>query len=164
VKIKTQCLHFWQNEKEEPSSSRRSGRISQMLTLAALIMTAYATDVFCQQHSDANNLFTAAGFAVRYADTPEKMAHLRRLPADKLVTRMRNGKMYYIYADPNICQCAYVGTPRAYQAYQAGAFGGIGGGGVNVEQNIEEAEGDDMSSVPGAPSFNDYVFGGIQDD
>jgi hypothetical protein len=32
-----------------------------------------------------NNLFTAAGFTVKYATTPEKRASLRSLPPDKLV-------------------------------------------------------------------------------
>jgi hypothetical protein len=33
-----------------------------------------------------DNLFTQAGFIVKYATTPEKEATLRRLPPDKLVT------------------------------------------------------------------------------
>src|SRR5262245_43206399 len=39
-----------------------------------------------------DNLFTQAGFVVKYATTPEKSAILRSLPPDKLVTRRRDGK------------------------------------------------------------------------
>jgi hypothetical protein len=79
-----------------------------------------------------NNLFTQAGFIVKYAMTPEKMALLRRLPQDKLVTRRKDGKLYYVYADANRCSCAYVGTPEAYAAYQNWATVGPGGDGGSL--------------------------------
>jgi hypothetical protein len=60
-----------------------------------------------------DNLFTQAGFVVKYATTPEKSALLRSLPKDKLVTRRKDGKLYYVYADAARCNCAYVGTPEA---------------------------------------------------
>jgi hypothetical protein len=119
------------------------------------------------QQPTPNNMFTAAGFVVQYADTPAKQAHLRRLPPDKLVTRTRGGKVYYVYADPTICRCAYVGTPAAYQAFQNGPdapqFGG-GGGDSRGQQMIDEMSVEDSPSEPGAPSFDDYVFGGMRDD
>ena len=65
-----------------------------------------------------NNLFTAAGFIVKYATTPEKRAMLRSLPPDKLVKRTKDGITYYVYADAARCNCAYVGTVQAYAAYQ----------------------------------------------
>jgi len=74
-----------------------------------------------------DNLFTQAGFVVKYATTPEKAALLRSLPPDKLVTRTKDGKLYYVYADAAGCNCAYVGTPEAYARYQNGA--NLGGNG-----------------------------------
>jgi len=75
-----------------------------------------------------NNLFTAAGFTVKYATTPKKRAILRSLPPDKLIKRTKDGKLYYVYADAAGCNCAYIGTPAAYAAYQNGptppSFGG----------------------------------------
>jgi hypothetical protein len=65
-----------------------------------------------------DNLFTQAGFVVKYATTAEKAALLRSLPPDKLVTRRKDGKLYYVYADAERCNCAYVGTPEAYSKYQ----------------------------------------------
>ena len=117
-----------------------------------------------QQHTAANNLFTAAGFVVRYADTPQKLAHLRRLPADKMVARSRNGKTYYVYADPIICECAYVGTPEAYRAFQSGVGSTGGTGESRFDAAVEEAQDQDSASVIGDESFNDYVFGGMRYD
>jgi hypothetical protein len=110
-----------------------------------------------------NNLFTASGFTVRYADTPEKRALLDRLPADKLVVRKRGGKTYYIYADPTMCRCAYVGSPEAYRAFQSGGMSQTSDG-SSGNQLVDEFAEADMPTQPGAPSFDDYVFGGMRDD
>jgi hypothetical protein len=134
------------------------------------ISTAFIASGLCfgpghTQHQPPNNLFTAAGFVVRHADTPEKMEHLKRFPSDKLVVRMRNGKQYYVYADPTICRCAYVGTAEAYRAFQTGAVasGSSGRSGESIQQEVSEFT-DDLSAAPGARSFDDYVFGGFRDD
>jgi hypothetical protein len=92
-----------------------------------------------------NNLFTQAGFVVKYATTPEKSALLRSFPPDKLVTRKKDGKLYYVYADAARCNCAYVGTPEAYAAYRNWANIGPGGDGGSL--NAMEA----IDSDVGAP-------------
>ncbi len=141
-----------------------------MLKIVAVTMIAAAThagSVSAQQGAAANNLFTASGFVVQYANTPEKLAHLKRLPPDKLVVRSRGGKKYYVYADPNMCQCAYVGSAEAYRNFQNGAGGfrsSQGSGESRFEQGVDEFNDDYMPSVAGAPSFDDYVFGGMRDD
>ena len=111
-----------------------------------------------------NNLFTASGFSVRYADTPEKRAHLARLPPDKLVTRQRNGKTYYLYADPRICQCVYVGTPEAYRAFQNSTDTSLSGLGGGRDRPVLNAPEEELLTDPGTPSFDNYVFGGFGDD
>jgi hypothetical protein len=67
----------------------------------------------CADHR-ANNMLTAAGFVAKYPDTPEKREIFNSLPPNRLVKRGRNGKIYYVYADPGGCGCAYVGSPNAY--------------------------------------------------
>ncbi len=84
-----------------------------------------------------NNLFTAAGFMVKYATTPEKRALLNSLPPDKLVKRTKDGIVYYVYADAAGCNCAYVGTAKAYAAYQNGPFDPGAGGSTNALQAID---------------------------
>jgi hypothetical protein len=63
-------------------------------------------------------LLAAAGFKMLLADTPEKVAHLETLTPHKLVPHVQDGQTVYIYADPDVCSCAYVGDELAYQRYQ----------------------------------------------
>jgi hypothetical protein len=62
-------------------------------------------------------LLAGAGFQKKVADTPEKLAHLGTLtPARRLVAHRRDGgQLYYVYADPAMCKCLYVGTPAQNQ-------------------------------------------------
>jgi len=59
-----------------------------------------------------------AGFIMRRADTPEHMAQLRRLPPRQFATRMGKTGRYFIWADPDTCRCAFVGTEKAMQAFR----------------------------------------------
>jgi hypothetical protein len=59
------------------------------------------------------------GFVMRAANTPAQMARLRLLPARKFVVRSKNGSRYYLYADPDYCQCVFVGNELAMKNYQA---------------------------------------------
>lgn len=63
-------------------------------------------------------LLTAAGFQAEPAATAEELAHLRTLEARVFVKEMRNGEARYVYADPDVCRCLYVGSERQYQHYQ----------------------------------------------
>jgi hypothetical protein len=92
-----------------------------------------------------NNLFTQAGFTVKYATTPEKSRVLRSLPPDKLVTRMKDGKLYYVYADAAGCNCAYVGTPEAYAAYRNWVNIGPGGDGGSLNA-MEAVDSDNVGT------------------
>src|SRR5262245_6045767 len=136
----------------------RSPRAPQQLTLEKQIMPIRRAIIgaaplvlglsfaFAQQTIVIpDNLFTQAGFVVKYATTPEKSAILRSLPPDKLVTRRRDGKLYYVYADAARCNCAYVGTPEAYAAYRNWANIGPGGDGGSL--NAMDA----VDSYVGAP-------------
>ncbi len=68
-------------------------------------------------------LLAAAGFQMRLADTPERLAHLKTLTQRKLVPHERDGHIYYVYADATSCKCLYVGTEKAYQRFQNLAIG-----------------------------------------
>jgi hypothetical protein len=60
----------------------------------------------------------AAGFIVRPANTPERQAMLKRLPPHQFVQRVNGGVVHFIYADPLVCGCLYVGTQKAYNQYK----------------------------------------------
>jgi hypothetical protein len=78
--------------------------------------------------TDTEQLLAAAGFIMKPADTPEKLAHLNTLTQLKVVPHDRNGKVYYVYADAADCQCLYAGNQEAYQRYEN----------LTVKQNIAE--------------------------
>ena len=63
------------------------------------------------------NLLSAAGFRTIVANTPQRQQHLKTLPPNKVILVQRNGKNYYVYADPAHYQI-YVGNPAQYQQYQ----------------------------------------------
>jgi len=68
------------------------------------------------------NMLAAAGFTLLPASTPQRQASLASLPPHKFVHRTRNGKVVYIYADPTICDCLYVGDQAAYGRYRQNVF------------------------------------------
>jgi len=70
-----------------------------------------------QQVKDTEQLLVAAGFKMKLADTPAKMAHLKTLTQQKIVPHQKDGVIYYIYADATICQCFYWGQDQAYQNF-----------------------------------------------
>jgi hypothetical protein len=58
----------------------------------------------------------AAGFQARPADTPDKRSDLAKRPAHELVSQPEGDQFVYTYADPDYCQCLYVGGPRQFSA------------------------------------------------
>jgi hypothetical protein len=67
---------------------------------------------------EMEKLLTASGFKMAVADTPEKLAQLKKLPQRKVVPHDEGDKIFYIYADVANCNCAYAGDEKAYQKYQ----------------------------------------------
>jgi hypothetical protein len=57
------------------------------------------------------------GFVMRPANAPEQLERLRLLPPRKFIARTKNGTRYYIYADPDYCQCVFLGNEQAMRNY-----------------------------------------------
>jgi len=76
-----------------------------------------ALTVGCANTQHTENLLSAAGFRTVIANTPQRQEQLKALPPNKVTLVQRNGKNYYVYADPANYQ-VYVGTPSEYQKYQ----------------------------------------------
>ncbi|MDC7784401.1 hypothetical protein PQJ75_15700 [Rhodoplanes sp. TEM] len=128
-------------------------RLAATLSGVALLAAATATTVAAERQRPSN-LFTASGFTVRFADTPERAAQLRALPPERLAVRRKAGRTYYVYADPKGCNCAYVGTPEAYATYRNGGPGAPaidGGPPPDYVQEMERSIDDDGSVLePGS--------------
>ena len=76
-----------------------------------------ALTVSCANTQHTENLLSAAGFRTVLANTPQRQEQLKALPPDRVTLVQRNGKNYYVYADPANYQ-VFVGTPSQYQKYQ----------------------------------------------
>ncbi|MEJ0077930.1 MAG: hypothetical protein WDO17_21335 [Alphaproteobacteria bacterium] len=59
-----------------------------------------------------------AGFTMRSVDTPKQMERAKLLPHRQIISRTKDGKLYYLYADVAYCKCVLVGSPQALQAYR----------------------------------------------
>ncbi len=74
------------------------------------------------QVGQKEDLLAAAGFQVRPADSPHRIAAMRTLPANRFVTRIRDGRLVYLYADPLDCNCLYLGNQQNWDAYKQEVF------------------------------------------
>jgi hypothetical protein len=86
------------------------------IVLPLLGLAACATQQELVKQKEDN--LSAAGFMVRPANTPERQAMLNRLPPDQFVRRVRGDDVTYVYADPKVCGCLYIGTQQAYNTYK----------------------------------------------
>ena len=91
---------------------------SLVLLTAALLALAGCATIRRQQATDTEQLLAAAGFQMRLADTPERLAHLDTIPPLKLVPRDTDGNIVYTFSDPQGCHCLYVGGPKEYSKYR----------------------------------------------
>jgi len=68
--------------------------------------------------SEKEDILETAGFVPKKAKTAARMASLKSLPPHQFVARTINGRPSYLYADPVVCGCVYVGDQRAYDQYR----------------------------------------------
>jgi hypothetical protein len=68
--------------------------------------------------SEKEDMLETAGFVPKKAKTAARMASLKSLPPHQFVARTINGRPSYLYADPVVCGCVYVGDQRAYDQYR----------------------------------------------
>ena len=94
--------------------------MTKLTTLCALTGLLAVAGCASQQQlvGQKEDLLAAAGFQIRVADNPQRLAAMRRLPPNKFVTRIVNGQPVYLYADPLVCQCVYFGTQQNWAAYR----------------------------------------------
>jgi hypothetical protein len=71
-----------------------------------------------QKVSQREDNLAAAGFVVRPANTPARRAMLAKLPPDRFVQRVKGDNVHYVYADPLVCGCLYVGSQQAYSQFK----------------------------------------------
>ena len=93
--------------------------IRSVIVLAAVVVALSGCATIRRHEAlDTEQVLSAAGFHMQLGDTPEKLTSLQALPTRRLVPNERDGRLYYVYADPEVCRCLYVGTEPQYQEYQ----------------------------------------------
>ncbi|MBS0580073.1 MAG: hypothetical protein JSR36_12530 [Proteobacteria bacterium] len=97
----------------------KSSPLARALSAGAL--SVYALLAACQTNppdvAGYEDKLAAAGFVKRIANTPERQSMLRRLPIGQFVIRQSGSTLHYVYADPLVCGCLYLGTEQAFQQY-----------------------------------------------
>jgi hypothetical protein len=58
------------------------------------------------------------GFVMRAAAAQQFDRVRSLLPAHRFVARTVNGRRYFIYSDPDLCKCIFLGDEIAMQSYQ----------------------------------------------
>ena len=107
-----------------------------------------------------------AGFKMKEARSEKQMMRLKSIPARKFVRRTRNGMAYYIYADPDYCKCAYIGTQKAMDDYRVASAPVTGLPGYNPQADLTRPSGDnverdmitDMGEDGDMPGDDDDIF------
>jgi hypothetical protein len=99
------------------STAQRNFRFAAVIALVLGVGALCACET--QRVTNREDNLAAAGFILHLADTPEKQAMLKRLPPHRFVQRWKGDVVHYVYADPLVCSCLYVGTQAAYNQYKS---------------------------------------------
>ncbi|MDT7952581.1 MAG: hypothetical protein RQ966_13845 [Acetobacteraceae bacterium] len=91
-------------------------RFTVMLAVPALLLAGCASPQ--EQVASQENLLSASGFEPRPANTPERVAMLRKLPPNRFSMRPHGNTFTYIYPDPINCGCVYFGDQSDYARYR----------------------------------------------
>jgi len=93
--------------------------LSSLALVAVVGLAVSGCTYFRKEEADhTESTLAAAGFQMKPADTPKREAALAQFPVRKMVTRVRDGKLTYFYADPDFCKCLYFGNQEQYGRYK----------------------------------------------
>ena len=139
--------------------SPRSARATARIASIALPVQLYSVACGYAQQS-TGQLLISSGFNPIAATTPAMVDRLMSIPPNQFQLRQKDGRPYYVYADPSGCTCAYVGSVAAMNKYRA-SYGALpsdalpSDGSANLEQEMMNSmENDDAGA-----QFNKDVFG-----
>ncbi|WP_334176479.1 hypothetical protein [Pseudoxanthobacter sp.] len=93
-----------------------------LTTLAAVVMAGSALAACQSTISNKEDLLSAAGFTPKVASSPAQIKQMATLPPHKFTQLSKNGKTFYVYPDPTVCKCLYVGNQQSFESYQQMAF------------------------------------------
>ena len=88
---------------------------ARLVTLLAFAL--FGTSAVAQEASDMD--LEDTGFVMRPAQTPQQLERLKLLPPHIFIARTKNGQRYFLYVDPDLCKCVFVGNALAMANYQS---------------------------------------------
>jgi hypothetical protein len=89
-----------------------------LLGLGTLVANQMQQTVIIRHESH----LSIAGFVEFRADTPDLQTKLDLLPHYQVLQRVNEETIRYVYADPDVCDCFYVGSQQAYDVYRKQRF------------------------------------------
>jgi hypothetical protein len=110
--------------------SETSWRWPWVVGMGLAVALAGCATIERDETKQKEQLLAAAGFQMRTADTPAKLADLQRLQQHKLVRHDRDGEATYVYADATDCKCLYTGDQQNYDELQK----------LRVKEDVAEQE------------------------
>src|SRR5471032_2421771 len=84
-----------------------------VLSFALTLLTGCQSTQVLQEEDN----LSAAGFTVLIADTAQRQDMMNRLPPNQFVQRVSGDTVHYVYADPTVCGCLYIGTQQAFDQH-----------------------------------------------
>ena len=120
-------------------------RIGTTLAALGLCVAVAACQNPQQKVAGKEDQMTAAGFKFVPANTPQRQANFKLLPPHKFSRQIRDGRLFYVYPDPTVCVCLYVGDQKAYATYRQNVF----------QQNLA----DEQAMTAETMAMNDWDWG-----
>lgn len=94
--------------------------------LAAIVLGALIVPLAAQQTAldkpflDANDFYLrSAGFKIKFATDAADKQVMNRLPVHRIVAHKTSGGVHYLFADPKICVCIFIGTKDNLESYRS---------------------------------------------
>jgi hypothetical protein len=88
------------------------------ILIASSVLWLAGCASYAERYARANEQgLEAAGFELRRADTPEKLASLQALTQRKVLVYKWQDRLYFAWPDARFCQCLYLGNEAQYQKY-----------------------------------------------
>ena len=97
-------------------------RIGTTLAALGLCFAVAACQSPQQKIASKEDMLTASGFKFVAANTPQRQAAFQRLPPHKFSRQIKDGRVFYVYPDPTVCVCLYVGDQNAYATFRQNMF------------------------------------------
>jgi hypothetical protein len=96
---------------------RTFGLLAALALLGVSLVVALETP--SKPFLDKNSFYlSSAGFRVQLANDAAGKKALHALPPHRFVTHSIDGQTRYFYAEPQHCNCVFVGTQGAYDSYR----------------------------------------------